>query len=120
MISEAERIEDFDARLHLAMVLFLSDPFALVFDYPDIRPEPPHFWQRSARLEEARLNASLRVHGFPPITQKARDTYWRELRKGQSVDEDAGGFLMRAWRAAFAQPVAEPLTVADFVKALHA
>ncbi len=72
-------------------------------------PTPPRVKPRWWHFKAKRLETDL-SKVFGQISDEQRDAYWREIRKGQSVYEDAGGFVMRAYRAMAGLPVEEPYT----------
>lgn len=79
-----------------------------VHGWPDIQPFPPKWWQRSARKREARVNAALASIGHGPLTDDMRRFYWRQVRIGQDVFEDAGGYCWRCWLAALGLAFRQP------------
>jgi hypothetical protein len=101
----------FEQRVGIAVSAALdTDEDLPVHDFPALGRKPARWWQLKARHFEARLDLALQLMGLPTVTQEMRDIYWAEVRKGQSVYEDAGGYLWRCWRAAFDQSVNEPYT----------
>lgn len=74
-------------------------------DWPPVWERRPRWWNFRAKREEAEV-----VRMFGQISESGRLAFWEELRKGQSVYEDAGGYLIRCYRAAFGLPVDEPYT----------
>lgn len=67
---------------------------------------------------EKQINAALAIIGAPAIDQAFRDTYWREAREGQFVEEDAGGFIWRSWAAALGFRVMDGTTYPQAIAAL--
>lgn len=67
-------------------------------------PRPPRkmpkWWQISARRE---VNSLGDVFGL--ITENGLDRFWEQHAKGQSVFEDAGGYLLRCYKALASFPV---------------
>lgn len=113
---------EFEDRLQVAISSALVlDECITVYEFPVLRQTPARWWQWKELRYEWRLDEALEAFGLPRITQEMRDAYWREVRKGQSVYEDAGGYLWRCWRAAFGLPVEEPYTykqaIADLTEA---
>jgi hypothetical protein len=58
----------------------------------------PRFWQRMQMRRDAKIKEV-----FGPFD---RDAYWRERDKGQG-HEDAGGYLLRCYRAMISIPIEE-------------
>ncbi len=52
---------------------------------------------RSRKRERELLAGIEQATGLTEVTQEMRDLFWKELRKGQDVYEDAGGFFWRAY-----------------------
>lgn len=80
-----------------------------VYRWPTPFQRKPPWWSRRGRREEARINAALALIGRGPVTELFRSTYWGEIRKGQGVYEDAGGYLWRCWAVAAGLRRAEPM-----------
>lgn len=57
---------------------------------------------------------------FGPLSQEDLDAFWGESAKGQSVYEDAGGYMLRCYRAMLALPTDEPYTYAQAIADLSA
>lgn len=68
-----------------------------VHEWPNIPRKKPGILDRSDRKLENRINAALSSIGHGPITEEMREVYWKEVRKGQSFYEDAGGYCARCW-----------------------
>lgn len=66
------------------------------------------WWRRERRRHLRELEAV-----FGPLGEDARVAFFAELRKGQSVDEDAGGYLLRCYRAMLGLPVQPPYTYSE-------
>lgn len=64
----------------------------------------PRWWQWRQRRHDRRIAAALRQVRMGPFTQDMRDRYWQQVRRGQLVSEDAGGFCWRCWCAALELP----------------
>lgn len=77
--------------------------------HPISWPVPPRkrpcWWQFSARKNLAALEYVL---GELPNEALAR--FWRERAEGQSVYEDAGGYLLRCYSAMLGEETQEPYT----------
>lgn len=87
-----------------------------VHHWPDIPQSRPRWWMRQARSREAKINAALTGLGFSPINDHMRAIYWRQVRFGQDIYEDAGGYCWRCWRAALGLPFREPsITYSGYV-----
>lgn len=100
----------------------LNDAFgcATVHSWPAIPRAAPRWWQRGLKAEEKRINAALAAVGRRPITDEAREIFWREIRKGQDISEDAGGYKWRCWCAALGLPHRPAtLTYSGFISADH-
>lgn len=65
----------------------------------------PRWWQFAARRYERNLDEGLAKLGRGPVTEAMRNTYWFEVRKGQGIREDAGGYFWRCWAVALGVPV---------------
>lgn len=79
-----------------------------VHGWPAIQPFAPKWWQRKAVKREAKVNAALATIGKGPLTDAMRLAYWRQVRIGQDVYEDAGGYCWRCWLAALDLPFRAP------------
>lgn len=100
-------------------MLEMGEEFALEvleqrWGHPTQWPSPcerPPFWhQRRLRKRERDLVAGIKeATGLTKITLEMRKKYWRELRKGQDVYEDAGGFFWRAYAVMLGFRSAEPV-----------
>lgn len=53
---------------------------------------------------------------FGDIDQTALDRFWAEMAKGQSVYEDAGGYMLRCYEALAGFPTQEPYTYAQAIE----
>ncbi len=97
-----------EAALEAALIEVFRDRGAYtIHGVPDIPPRRPGFWRRYGRNTERRVNHALASIGLPPIDGGMRRVYWQEVRKGQDVMEDVGGFFMRCWCAAVRLPYRE-------------
>lgn len=70
----------------------------------------PKIWQFSAVRYDRELREVFGAFN--------RDEFWRECRSGQSVYEDAGGYMLRCYKAMIGLPVEEPYTYAQAIRAL--
>lgn len=75
----------------------------------------PRWWQRRARRSITDLEAV-----FGTLTRLSLTRYWQQVHAGQSVYEDAGGYMIRCYRAMAGYPVEEPFTYAAAASALLA
>ncbi len=73
----------------------------------------PLWWQFRERRRLYSLEAM-----FDRLSDEALSRYWAQVVLGQSVYEDAGGFLMRCYRAMLDLPVEEPVREADVIEDL--
>lgn len=80
-----------------------------VHHWPDIPRQRPRWWQRAMIKKERRINAVLATIGKGPITDRMREIFWTEVRKGQDYREDAGGYILRCWSAALGFPYQEAI-----------
>lgn len=79
-----------------------------VYQWPAIPPTKPGLLQFRIRAREARIVEALKKCGFGPITRTMRYEFWRNVRIGQDVYEDAGGYMWRCWKAALGLPYQRP------------
>lgn len=76
----------------------LRNEFGSLMDVPSPKCVRPLLWHFETRNRERRLVAAIfDATGLREITQDMRDRYWAEVRKGQDVYEDAGGYRMRCF-----------------------
>lgn len=77
-----------------------------VYGHPTEWPRPaytkPRFYQIARQLEEAQLARGLALH---EITEDMRDRFYAEHALGQHWSDDAGGFLLRCYRAMLGLPL---------------
>lgn len=71
--------------------------------------EMPRWWQFMRRID---LRAFEAVFG--PIDDAALDRFWTQYFLGQSIHEDAGGALLRCYRAMLGLPVGEVVTYEQY------
>lgn len=76
--------------------------------WPMIPREKPRWWQRRMRRVERSINETIASVGHDPITEEDRAAYWKQVRMGQGIYEDAGGYIWRCWCAALSLPYEEP------------
>ncbi|CDX26923.1 hypothetical protein MPL3356_60620 [Mesorhizobium plurifarium] len=85
--------------------------------HPYTWPRPPQrrprWWQFRERRNLARLEAM-----FDHLSDEALGRYYQQVRLGQSVYEDAGGYLLRCYRAMLGLPVELPTSEADVIEGL--
>ena len=76
-------------------------------DHPASWPRPP---REMPRWWQFRVKRRLRglESVFGPIDAAALDRYWQEVRKGQSIYEDAGGAMLRCYAAMIGERVDWP------------
>lgn len=79
-----------------------------VHHWSSIPRRRPSWAQWHLRRAEARINDALKAVGKGPITDEMRDTFWQQVRMGQDVYEDAGGYFWRCWKAALGLPFEWP------------
>lgn len=83
-------------------------------DHPMGWPVPPSTiprWWQCRKSRRWRIVCDL----FGNLSQDDLDAFWAEVGKGQSVYEDAGGYMLRCYRAMLALPVDDPYTYAQAV-----
>jgi hypothetical protein len=103
--------EELERRLDWAMTAaWFPMKMRTVHDYPCLPHQLPRWWQFQARKRLKKLNAALALFNLPPVEQAMCNRFWSESSKGQSVYEDAGGYFMRCWYAAFGLPTEDPYT----------
>jgi hypothetical protein len=103
--------EQFERRLNWAMTAaWFPHEMQTVHDYPCLPRRMPRWWQFRVRKRLKKLDTAFALFDLSPITQEMCDRFWSESSKGQSVYEDAGGYMMRCWYAAFSLPTDEPYT----------
>lgn len=107
-MSAAETVRRFMAETDAEAEQMLADA-EVKFGHPANWPVPP---SRVPRWYEFRRRRHLRevVACFGPLSPGDLDAFYGELHKGQSVYEDAGGYLLRCYRALVALSVEEPYT----------
>lgn len=119
MPTEAETAAALEVKLRRAMVFArLPETTDTVHDYPVLWRYAPKWWEFKKSRFERRLADGFKMFGLPPITQEMRDMYWREVRKGQSVYEDAGGYMLRCWLVALGADCEEPYTYSEAISDL--
>lgn len=79
-----------------------------IWKWPPILRRAPRWWQRSMKRQEARVNSALAAVGKGPVTLGMRDLFWEQIRLGQDIYEDAGGYVWRCWCAALGLPFRAP------------
>lgn len=72
-------------------------------DWPEPPEKMPRWWQFKLRKRLKELEIV-----FGPLDQEALDRYHIEIGIGQSIIEDAGGYLFRAYSAMLGLPVQLP------------
>lgn len=98
--------EDFEARTIAAMLAYGRHPS----DWPFPCEIKPRFWQRKGRSMDREVTKV-----FGRFDEADRRAFWKEIRKGQGIYEDAGGFLLRAYRAFVNLPVEPPYTLDEAI-----
>lgn len=78
-------------------------------DHPISWPHPPRSKPRWWQFRERKRLAQME-YVFGVLDAAALRRYWYEVRKGQSVYEDAGGYMLRCYQAMMGYPVDEPYT----------
>lgn len=73
------------------------------FSWPCPPEKRPRWWQRKAVQRLRELEAV-----FGHLDDNALQRYWQEARKGQSVYEDAGGYMIRCYEAMIGKQTDEP------------
>lgn len=68
----------------------------------------PHWWQFAAKRNLDKLE-----YVFGRLSNNQLRTFWTESAKGQSVYEDAGGYMIRCYAAMIGEPVEPPYTYAQ-------
>ena len=85
--------------------------------HPSSWPRPPRrrprWWQFEAKRRLARLEAA-----FDHLSDHDLARYYDEVALGQSVYEDAGGYMLRCYRAMLGLPVEAPVSQADIIAGL--
>jgi hypothetical protein len=103
--------EQFERRLNWAMTAaWFPREMRTVHDYPCLPRKMPHWWQFKAQRQMKKLDMAFALFDLSPVTQEMCDRFWAESSKGQSVYEDAGGYFMRCWHAAFGLATDDPYT----------
>lgn len=82
--------------------------------HPIYWPRPP---LKMPRWWQFRIKDRLRdlEDVFGPLDQAALDRYHAEARKGQSVYEDVGGYILRCYQAMAGEVVDEPYRYSDAI-----
>lgn len=87
-------------------------------DWPVIYPTRPRWYHFKRRREEQRVIDALAKIGFYPRLLSAysrgdRRAFHEQLRRGQGVNEDAGGYRLRCWLALLGLPFTPALSYAQ-------
>lgn len=75
-----------------------------VHGWPVPMERAPRFWEYRKSRREVPIHQALRYIGADPLTQEMRDRFYRQVRIGQDVYEDAGGYVWRCWQAMLGLP----------------
>lgn len=87
----------------------LSEHFLdTIHHWPAFPPERARWWQVWLWDRDAKIDAAMKAIGWPRFTNQMCRRYWKQVRYGQDVCEDAGGYLWRCWCAALGLPFREP------------
>lgn len=85
--------------------------------HPISWPRPPRqrpsWWQFGERRTLGRLEAM-----FDQLSNEALARYYEQARLGQSAYEDAGGYLLRCYRAMLGLPIEPHVSEADVIEDL--
>ncbi len=79
-----------------------------IHGWPPIPIERARWWQVWLWERDSIIDAALHTIGRTPFTAQMGRRYWRQIRFGQDVCEDAGGYVWRCWCAALGLPFREP------------
>lgn len=91
-----------DIRFNIAEFLWGEHPI----NWPT--PCQPRWWQFRQKRKMYEMQGV-----FGPLKTSNIEAFWRERRKGQSIYEDCGGYLLRCYRAMVGLPVEEAYTYDD-------
>lgn len=75
-----------------------------IHSWPTPDRRAPRLWHFRQQEEERYINSALSIIKKGPITTKYRQDFYRQIDIGQDLTEDAGGFLMRCWKAMLSYP----------------
>ena len=88
-------------------------------DWPTPPRRRPYWWQFRKRKHFAGLE-----YVFVVLDNEALRRYWSEVQSGQSVYEDAGGYMLRCYAAMMGEATESPYTyqqaASDLVGGRHA
>ncbi|MCB1470476.1 MAG: hypothetical protein KDK08_25745 [Rhizobiaceae bacterium] len=83
-----------------------KDLYGHPMNWPRFHEVRPRWWQLEMQRADRRAEAF-----FGKITEEQRSAFFTELRKGQSIYEDSGEFMLRCYRAMLGLPITEPYTL---------
>lgn len=98
-----EHESDYDA-IYTAQLVWGMHPSS----WPRPPMERPRWWQRKAVRRLCELEDV-----FGHLSDNALQCYWIEVRKGQDIYEDAGGYMLRCYMAMIGKDVIKPYTYED-------
>ena len=75
----------------------------------------PRWWQFEAKRRLARLESM-----FDRLSNEDLARYYEQVRLGQSVYEDAGGYMLRCYRAMLGLPVDAPTSLEQVIADIQA
>lgn len=95
----------------MSRISFMEDRAAYKWDeaHPIGWPSPPRKMPRWFNLR-GRIALRDMEEVFGHIEQASLDRFWAERAKGQSVHEDAGGYLIRCYAALMGDQTEDPYT----------
>ena len=79
-----------------------------VHGWPCIPRARARWWQFRARQVDKLVDGALTAIGRGPYTPFMSALFWEQVRYGQDVCEDAGGYDWRCWCAALGLPFKHP------------
>ncbi|WP_157113124.1 hypothetical protein [Bradyrhizobium embrapense] len=79
-----------------------------VHGWPCIPRTRARWWQFRARREDKLVDSALAAIGRGPFTPEMSRVFWEQVRYGQDICEDAGGYDWRCWCAALGLPFRRP------------
>ncbi|KGT79304.1 hypothetical protein MA20_12865 [Bradyrhizobium japonicum] len=79
-----------------------------VHGWPCIPRARARWWQRRDRHVDRLVDGALTAIGRAPYTPEMSALFWEQVRYGQDICEDAGGYDWRCWCAALELPFRAP------------
>lgn len=84
-------------------------------EYPHIPNRRAKWWEFWNRKRDTKLDHVFQFCVARSFTDEDCQNYWLDVRRGQSPYEDAGGAMIRHWKAAFGEAFEAPPTYDEVV-----